>query len=155
MAKITKVMKAYIKASVPNTETSNVLLKLLDDYLQGKLGGTIDAENVEYDPSESELQADNVQDAIDELANRTPVEVSKYQKTFTVSDWAQVGDSYEISISVNEHKLGVSPTVQVFETISGLEHKLITTVIVDSLGNIVLQVSTVPDNKFTGKVIIQ
>lgn len=155
MAKITKAMRAYIKASVPNAETSNALLKLLDDYLQGKLGGTIDAENVEYDPSESGLQANNVQDAIDKLVNRTPAEVSKYQKTFGVSDWVQVGDSYEISIPVSEHNLGVSPTVQVFETISGFEHKLITAVIVDSLGNIVLQVSTVPDNKFTGKVIIQ
>ncbi len=80
---------------------------------------------------------------------------SRYSSTFIVGDWTgPSGGVYSLSISAATHGKGVNPTIQVFE-LSGSDYILINVdVVVSSLGNITLNVSDTPDNRFAGKYVI-
>lgn len=72
-----------------------------------------------------------------------------------LSTWgAASGGLYTITISAATHGKGTKPLVQALETTAstftliGLAHQI------DSLGNITLEVSDTPDNRFLGKILI-
>lgn len=72
-----------------------------------------------------------------------------------LSTWGTAsGGLYTISISTATHGKGTKPLVQALETTAstftliGLAHQI------DSLGNITLEVSDTPDNRFLGKILI-
>jgi hypothetical protein len=90
-----------------------------------------------------------------EMASTTPV--SKYKLVFnSSSDWTLSSGFYEITILGTTHGKGNDPVVQVFETSGGAstEVKCVITV-TDSNGDVFLQVTGTPDNRFAGKVLIE
>lgn len=151
---LNKIIKAYIKSSVPNRETSSLLLKLLEDYTEGKLGGASSADQVSYDNSTSGSSATNVQEAIDQLFEGITPE-AKYELSFNTSSWLINGEFYEIVVTQTVHKKGTNPVVNVFETIESEDHSLLVNIIVDDNGNIKIQTTASPDNRFSGKLIVQ
>jgi hypothetical protein len=70
------------------------------------------------------------------------------------TDWTLNGANYEIVILAASHGVGASPTVDVFENVSGDYQNIGLDVVVDASGNITLKVTSSPDNRFVGKYII-
>lgn len=72
-----------------------------------------------------------------------------------LGDWGSPsGGLYTITILAATHGKGTKPLVQALETTAstftliGLAHQI------DSLGNITIEVSNIPDNRFLGKILI-
>lgn len=71
------------------------------------------------------------------------------------TDWGSPsGGYYSITITAGTHGKGTSPVVQVFELISGSFEDIGTDIIVNSSGDVSVRVTSVPDNRFAGKIII-
>lgn len=77
-----------------------------------------------------------------------------YQESFLSGSWVLNVDIYEIVIPKATHDKGTIISVQVFEKVVNDYIEVGTTVIVDTAGNLTLQVSTVPDLRFEGRVVI-
>lgn len=80
---------------------------------------------------------------------------SRYSNTFIVGDWTgPSGGLYSLTVSESSHNKGINPQVQVFE-LSGSDYILINVdVVISSLGDVTLNVSQTPDNRFAGKYVI-
>ena len=114
--------------------------------------GSGDAIDTAYDNSGSGLTATNVQDAIDELAASTG---ASYVASFTSPSWALDGAVYKYTITAATHGRGASPILQVYQE-NGLNYdEVITGVEITPAGNITLTVSSSPDLRFSGKIIIK
>lgn len=113
------------------------------------------AEEVSFDNSGTDLTSTNVQDAIVEVYNATSPS-SRYIFTFNNgSDWTSNGGFYEITIPASTHGKGSSPNCKIYENISSVYHEVLTSVMMDSNGNLTIQVSQIPDNRFSGKLTVQ
>lgn len=118
-------------------------------------GGDIAAIDVTFDNSNTELSSTNVQDVIIELYNNPSV-LGKYVKTFNdTTDWELQDDSYELSILMSTHNKGSSPNCKVYELINLVYHEIMTSVLMDEIGNVTIQVTSNPDNRFSGKITIE
>jgi hypothetical protein len=82
---------------------------------------------------------------------------SKYKLTFNAStDWTLNSGFYEIVVLGTTHLKGNDPTVQVFETSGGASTEVSCVVTsTDSNGDVFIQVTGTPDNRFAGKVLIE
>ena len=115
-------------------------------------GGATDAVDLNYDNSGSGLIATNVQDAIDELAASTG---ASYVGTFTVGSWLLDVDKYKLTVTAATHGRGASPILQVYQE-NGLNFdEVLTGVETTPAGNITVTVSSSPDLRFAGKIIIK
>lgn len=113
------------------------------------------ASNVTFDNSNTGLSSTNVQDAIIELYNNPSV-LGKYVRTFNnTTDWVLEDDSYELSIATSTHSKGSSPNCKVYELINLVYHEVMTSVLMDGVGNVTIQVTSSPDNRFSGKITIE
>jgi hypothetical protein len=80
---------------------------------------------------------------------------SKYVSPFNnTTDWTLVSGFYEITITAATHGLGTSPAVSVFELDSGNYIAVGCVISVSAAGNVTIQVTGTPDNRFEGKLVI-
>lgn len=118
----------------------------------GSGAGATDAVDLNYDNSGSGLTATNVQDAIDELAIATG---ASFSASFTVPSWTLDSGVYKYNIPAATHGRGASPILQVYQE-NGLNFdEVLTGVEMTPAGNITLTVSSSPDLRFAGKIIIK
>ena len=77
----------------------------------------------------------------------------KYSSTFTNATWALSGLDYVITISANVHGIQ-DPTASVYELV-GSDYEQVNCVVVKKTNNdILIKVSSTPDNRFNGLLII-
>lgn len=81
---------------------------------------------------------------------------ARYTATFNnTTDWTLSAPDYTHTIAAATHGRGTSPNVQVYESIGGGSYEQVTTnVTVSATGDVTLKVSQVPNNRFTGLVLI-
>lgn len=118
----------------------------------GSGGGPGDAVDVAYDNSGSGLTSTNIQDAIDELAIATG---ASYVGNFLVGTWSLNGAVYELPVLESTHNRGTTPLLQIFQDNAGIYEEVMTGIEVNGLGDIKLTVTSTPDNRFAGRVIIK
>lgn len=81
--------------------------------------------------------------------------VSKFAQTFNnTTDWVLNAGNYEHTILFATYGSKANPVIETFETVAGVDTVVYPDIIKNASNNIVLQVSQVPDNRYTGKVII-
>lgn len=79
----------------------------------------------------------------------------RYTSTFNNSgSWASSGDSYTISILQSVHGRGANPTVTVYENVASVYEEVSVSVSIESNGDVTISVTSTPDNRFTGKIVI-
>ena len=76
-----------------------------------------------------------------------------YVKTFNIGNWIIDGSDYRILVNEAEHLQGTAPTVSVFE-LSGSYISVHVSIEVTNAGEVIIRVPQVPDNRFSGKIII-
>jgi hypothetical protein len=117
----------------------------------GTGSGSSSAANVVYDNDTSGLASNDVQGAIDELAASSS---SKYNITFNNStDWTLISGSYSLTVLKATHNRN-NPTVQVFELVGSDYLQVETGVNVNSSEDVIITINSVPDLRFTGKILI-
>ena len=70
------------------------------------------------------------------------------------TSWVLNGSNYELSIPALSHGRGDNPTVTVLEEVSGNFEVVQAVIIVSPTGDVTVQVSSTPDTRFAGKVIL-
>jgi hypothetical protein len=81
-------------------------------------------------------------------------DTSGYIFSFNASSWVLNGDSYEIKVLKTTHNR-TNPQVMVFELIGSSFEEVIASVNLDTSDNITISVSSSPDLRFSGKLIIK
>ena len=67
------------------------------------------------------------------------------------TDWTLNTGLYELTVTAATHGKGVTPNVLVYETV-GLTFELVNTVVIlNASGDVTIQVTSTPDNRFNGK----
>lgn len=82
---------------------------------------------------------------------------SPYIQTFNNStDWGSPsGGYYSITVLEANHSKGLSPSVSIFEDISGDYIKIeVDRILVNNVGDVVFRVPEIPDTRFVGKIVI-
>jgi hypothetical protein len=105
-----------------------------------------------YDNTSSGLSAGNVQAAIDELAISVG---ASYVGNFLTGAWSLNVDKYELSIPVATHNKGSTPVASVYQDNAGVYEEVITSIKINGSGDITLTISSNPDLRFAGRVIIK
>lgn len=114
--------------------------------------GATDAVDLNYDNSGSGLTSTNVQDAIDELAVAVG---AAYIGNFLIGSWSLNVDKYEFDILETTHSRGTTPMIQVYENNAGTYEEVGVGIEVNGSGDITLTVTSTPDARFAGRVIIK
>lgn len=71
------------------------------------------------------------------------------------TDWAgPSGGEYSITILAATHGKGTSPSVQVFELVTGIYNQVNPSINVNGSGDVIVSVTSSPDNRFAGKILI-
>lgn len=92
---------------------------------------------------------------LDLVSSPTTSTTLKYLVSFNnTTQWTLNGSYYEFLIPASTHGAGVTPITQVFEVIAGVSTEVLVDLSFNALGDIVIRVTSVPDNRFTGKVIV-
>jgi hypothetical protein len=107
------------------------------------------------------ISSDNSVEIIGDDNNKTidikvsPAFGGNFTDTFIVGDWnGPLSGSYYITYTEVVHEQGTAPTVEVYELIMGEYHKVQIATLVDSSGNVTIQVPQLPDLRFQGLIII-
>lgn len=115
-------------------------------------GGAQDASELFYDNTSSGLTGSTVQDAIDELAVAVG---AAYVGNFLLGAWVLNVDKYELTIPEVTHNRGLTPMIQVYEETAGIFEEVGTSIEINGSGDIKLKVTSTPDTRFAGRVIIK
>jgi hypothetical protein len=83
-----------------------------------------------------------------------PAPATKYSTTFNNASWILASPDYTFTVTAATHGMGTAPMVVVYEGTTTFE-QVITAVDVNGSGDVTLKVSDVPDNRFTGLIIIE
>jgi hypothetical protein len=113
------------------------------------------AEDTTFDPSGTGLSSTNVQDAIIEVYESISIPASYSQSFNATTDWTLDVDYYRINVPVATHNKGASPNCKVYENITSVFYLTFPSISMDSSGNLFIQVTSNPDNRFAGKLIVQ
>lgn len=82
-------------------------------------------------------------------------DASRYTESFNnSSDWSLVADDYVISIDATTHGKGINPTINVYMDNGVTFEEAIVPITISSSGLVKIYVTALPDNRFTGKLII-
>jgi hypothetical protein len=73
---------------------------------------------------------------------------------FSSTEWTIDGSLAYITVAQATHLKGFFPTVEVYEIVSFNLEKINTEVILNASGDVTIQVSFIPDLRFSGKLII-
>lgn len=86
----------------------------------------------------------------------TPTPSPRYSATFNnTTDWTLSSPDYVHSVLAATHGLGTRPSVKVFESLGGGSYEeVIVNVSINSSGDVSLKVSQLPNNRFTGLILI-
>jgi hypothetical protein len=79
---------------------------------------------------------------------------AKYTRSFVTTDWTLNGSDYELLILAAVHSKGSNLQIQVYQQNGADYEEVIVGINVLSSGNVVLTVSSTPDARFNGKVLI-
>lgn len=168
----TQLEEAYIESAIPNKRVSKKILDMIDAFDNGGTGevtsvngqdGTVlldtddipeGSTNEYYTEAKVDANVDpkieNLQDQIDAIPGAT-----KFQQTFTLTDWQNIAGQYEIQVLAATHSKGVNPETEVYEDISSaLYEKVNVSITNSSVGDVTIRVSILPDNRFIGKIVI-
>lgn len=86
---------------------------------------------------------------------RAQAATANYSSSFNAtSDWTLGAGIYTISVPAATHLKGSNPVIQVAEVNTGIYDLIYTDVLVDGSGNTTIQVTSSPDNRFQGKLVI-
>lgn len=110
-----------------------------------------DATDIPYNNGASGLLATEVQSAIDELA----VSAAKYELAFLIADWVFNTDHYEIVVNEATHLQGDRPLAMIFETNGAEFDEVSTGLTITNAGVVTFKISSTPDLRFDGKLIIE
>jgi len=163
--------KAYIKSAIPNSKVSKKILDIIDAYDSGETGevssvngqsGVVELDtddipegstNEYYSDDKVDANVDpkiqNLQDQIDNIPGAT-----KFQQTFTTTDWQNIAGEYEIQVLAATHSKGVNPETEVYELVSAQYEKVNVSITNSSTGDVTIKVSLSPDTRFNGKIVI-
>jgi hypothetical protein len=84
-----------------------------------------------------------------------PPAAVKYSLNFNATtDWTVDGAIFKLVILESTHGAGVTPVIQVFESIAADFVEVSTSVTFNASGDVTLSVTSIPDNRFAGKIII-
>ena len=83
-----------------------------------------------------------------------PAPATKYSTTFNNASWVLASPDYTFTVTAATHGMGAAPMVVVYEGVTTFE-QVVTAVDVNASGDVTLKVSDVPDNRFTGLIIIE
>lgn len=78
----------------------------------------------------------------------------KYNTTFTPVSFTLNSGLYEYTVTAATHAAGNRPVCQVFELVSGDYELVQAVVIVNASGDVTIQVTSSPDLRFTGRIVI-
>ena len=79
---------------------------------------------------------------------------STFTKSITNTDWVLNGDTYSVTVTAATHGAGVSPMVDTYFFDGTNYEKNDTVILVDTSGNVTVQVTSSPDNRFDGNIVI-
>jgi hypothetical protein len=79
---------------------------------------------------------------------------AKYITDFDIVDWVAAGANYTITITAGTHGVGSSPTVRTYLDTTTEFEEVEVDVVVETTGDVVISVTSTPDNRFKGKLII-
>lgn len=167
----TQLEEAYIESAIPNKRVSKKILDMIEAFDNGGSGevtsvngqdGTVllDTDDIPegsineyYTEARVDANVDpkiqNLQDQIDTIPGAT-----KFQQTFTVTDWQLISGEYEIQVLAATHTKGVNPETEVYETNASQYDKVNVFITNSSVGDVTIKVSVSPDNRFIGKIVI-
>ena len=78
-----------------------------------------------------------------------------YSTVFNVGSWNGPSSGfYSITVLAVSHNKGTSPGVQVFELDGALYGQVETIISINGSGDVEVKVSSSPDNRFDGKIVI-
>lgn len=119
-------------------------------------GGQIDSDAITLTSSDSSITITNdpVTNTIDFVATGVGG-LSKYTSVFNnTTDWVLNGSNYELTVLAATYGSKANPVIYTFETIAGVDTEVFPAIIKNVTNDIILQVTQVPDNRYTGKIII-
>jgi hypothetical protein len=114
-----------------------------------------DIESLTFTSSDNsvEIIGDNTNKILD--LKVSPSFGGNYTDTFIVGDWnGPLSGTYYITYTEATHGQGTTPTVEVYELIMGEYNKVQISTIVDSFGNVTIEIPQTPDLRFQGVIII-
>ncbi len=121
-------------------------------------GGSVDNDEISFTSSDSSITivADPLNNTIDfTTSGGGGGGLSKYVASFNnTSDWVLNGSNYEYTVLSATFSNKPNPVVQTFEIIAGVDDVIYPTIIRNAGNDIILQVTQIPDNRYTGKIII-
>jgi hypothetical protein len=79
---------------------------------------------------------------------------SKYTKSFLASDWTLVGSDYEITVLATDHQKGTTPKATIYLDNTTYIEQVEVSITINLSGDLTISVSSSPDNRFNGKLII-
>jgi hypothetical protein len=79
---------------------------------------------------------------------------TNYVQTFTTATFGASGGNYILTITAATHGLGTSPGVEVFELVGSDYVVIISSILVNTSGDVTISVNQTPDARFNGKVVI-
>jgi hypothetical protein len=115
-------------------------------------GGAQSADELSYNNANSGLLATNVQDALDELSVSVG---AAYVGNFLSGAWVLNADKYQLAILQTTHNRGLNPLIQVYENNLGIYEEVGVGIEINNLGDITLIITSNPDTRFAGRVIIK
>lgn len=80
--------------------------------------------------------------------------IAKKIISFTTADWTLSGDEYLLTVTAVIHEKGINPEVIVLENTGAEFAEVILYKAINASGDLLLAVSSTPDNRFAGKLII-
>lgn len=120
-------------------------------------GGSVSGEEITFTSSDMSISitADPLTNTIDFIALGGSGGLSKYSTTFNnTSDWTLNAGFYEYTVLAATHGNKPNPVVETYETIAGDDFEISPTIVRNSGNDIILQVTQIPDNRYTGRIII-
>lgn len=78
----------------------------------------------------------------------------RHLQSFDTPDWNLAGADYTFTIDFTTHQISSSPTVTVYFDNTVTFEEVIVPVFINSVGDVTITVSSSPDNRFKGKVVI-
>lgn len=79
----------------------------------------------------------------------------RQEYTFTAAvSWVAGIGKYTYTVLATAHGAGLNPSCQVFELISGSYELVHPTIVVNTSGDVTIEIASVPDLRFDGKIII-
>lgn len=118
-------------------------------------GGPVSGSTINFTSSDSSVTITGIPgtSTIDFMATGSGG-LSKYVASFNnTSDWTLNGSNYEYTVLAATHGK-TDPVIDTFETIAGTDSVIFPTILRNASNDIILQVTQVPDNRYTGKIII-